>query len=86
MFTGKQIIQFNDNLYLLERIFRDKEGFPVEEFKEYYDCDTALRKEGKLYFCKLIEEAQVIENDGEIQLVEKEQEESTTPEEKRTEG
>lgn len=64
MFTGKQVIEFNGNLYQLVRIFREKNNFPIDEFKEYYNCDTTLRKEGKLYFCRLIQEAQVIENDS----------------------
>jgi hypothetical protein len=86
MVIGKQIISFNDNLYELVKTFQDKEGFPTTEFKEHYECDTLLKKEGILYFCNLIQEAQIIEDNEQIQLVEEKQEESTTPEEERTEG
>lgn len=89
MFIGTQVISFNDKLYQIIRAFRDREGFPVEECREYTNCDTTLKRDGMLYFCRFIEEAQIIENthtDGEIQLVEEEQKESTTPEEERTTG
>ena len=71
MILGTQILHYNNNLYQLIRVFNEKENFPIEEAKEYYNCDTVLRKEGKLYFCTLVEDAQVItEENGEIQLVE----------------
>ena len=35
--------------------------FPIAEAKEYYLSETVLRKEGILYICRIIEEAQVIE-------------------------
>ena len=28
----------------------------MEILKEYFNCDKLLRKQGKLYFCRLIEE------------------------------
>ena len=28
----------------------------MEDLKEYFLCDTLLRKQGLLYFCRLIEE------------------------------
>lgn len=56
-----ELINFNDNLFQLVRIFPDHPNFPVEEGKEYLRCDTVLRKEGRLYFCRKIEDAQVIE-------------------------
>lgn len=79
----RKIIAFNDNLYEIVKVLRDKENFPIEDFKAYYDCEMCLRKEGYLYFCQQIQELEVIEhtNNGEVQLVEKEQKESPTPEE-----
>ena len=61
MFIGTQVLTFNNNLYQLIRTFRDREGFPIEEGKEYYNCDTVLRKDGTLYFCRVIQEAQIVE-------------------------
>jgi hypothetical protein len=60
-FREKQIITFQGNLFVVYRTFRDYPNFPTEEAKEYYMCDTTLRKDGLLYFCRKIEEAQVIE-------------------------
>lgn len=60
-FREKQIVTFQGNLFIVYRTFRDHPNFPTEEAKEHYMCDTVLRKDGFLYFCRKIEEAQVIE-------------------------
>ena len=54
----KEIIHANDNLYQLIRvIIEDRLKNPdMEILKEYFLCDKVLRKQGKLYFCRLIEE------------------------------
>ena len=31
----------------------------MEILKKYFHCDTLLRKQDKLYFCKLIEEIEI---------------------------
>ena len=61
MSFNKQIISFNDKLYIVIRKFRDHPNFPTTEAKEYYLCDTVLKKDGILYICRIIEDAQVIE-------------------------
>lgn len=60
MFIGTQVISFNDSLYQLVKVLHDQPDIPIDDMKEYYNCNTTLRREGKLYFCRLIEEAQVI--------------------------
>jgi hypothetical protein len=80
MILGTEVISFSDNLFQVVRTFRSSESFPIDEVKEYYNCDTVLKREERLYICRKIEEAQVIEDES-IQLVEEEQKESTTPEE-----
>jgi len=45
----KEIISANGNLYQLIRVLR-------EDLKKYYHCDTLLRKQGELYFCRIIKE------------------------------
>jgi hypothetical protein len=84
----RKIIAFNDHLYEIVKVLKDKENFPIEDFKVYFDCEVCLRKEGYLYFCQQLQEIEVIEHtsNGEVQLVEKVQEESTTPKKKRTKG
>ena len=54
----KEIIHANDNLYQLIRvIIEDRLKNPdMEILKEYFLCDKVLRKQGKLYFCRLIKE------------------------------
>ena len=54
----KEIISANGNLYQLIRVLReDQLKNPImEDLKKYYNCDTLLRKQSLLYFCRLIEE------------------------------
>ena len=54
----KKIINANGNLYQLVRVLRENQlkNPNMEDLKEYFLCDTLLRKQGLLYFCRLIEE------------------------------
>ena len=54
----KEIISANGNLYQLIRVLReDQLKNPImEDLKKYYHCDTLLRKQGELYFCRIIKE------------------------------
>jgi hypothetical protein len=54
----KEIINANGNLYQLVRVLKENQlKNPImEDLKEYFLCDTLLRKQGLLYFCRLIEE------------------------------
>ncbi len=54
----KEIINANGNLYQLVRVIKESrlKNPDMEILKEYFHCDTLLRKQGKLYFCRLIEE------------------------------
>ena len=54
----KEIITANDNLYQLVRVLRENQlkNPNMEDLKEYFLCDTLLRKQGLLYFCRLIKE------------------------------
>ena len=54
----KEIINANGNLYQLVRILKENQlKNPImEDLKEYFLCDTLLRKQGLLYFCRLIKE------------------------------
>ena len=54
----KEIIQANGNLYQLIRVITESrlKNPDMEDLKKYFRCDTLLRKQGKLYFCRLIEE------------------------------
>ena len=54
----KEIINANGNLYQLIRVLQEDQlkNPNMEDLKEYFLCDTVLRKQGLLYFCRLIEE------------------------------
>ena len=54
----KQIITANNNLYQLIRVLKENQlkNPNMEDLKEYFLCDTLLRKQGLLYFCRIIEE------------------------------
>ena len=53
-----EIINANNNLYQLVRVLKENQlkNPNVEDLKKYFHCDTLLRKQGKLYFCRLIKE------------------------------
>ena len=54
----KEIIYANDNAYQIIRVLRENQlrNPNMEDLKEYFVCDTLLRKQGLLYFCRLIKE------------------------------
>ena len=54
----KEIIYANDNLYQLVRVLKENQlkNPDTEILREYFLCDKVLRKQGLLYFCRLIEE------------------------------
>ena len=58
----KEIINANGNLYQLVRVLKESQlkNPNMEDLKRYFYCDTLLRKQGLLYFCRLIKE---IENE-----------------------
>ena len=54
----KEIIYTNDKAYQLVRVLKEDQlkNPDMEILKEYFLCDKLLRKQGKLYFCRLIED------------------------------
>ena len=60
----KEIIKANDNLYQLVRVLKENElkNPNMEDLKKYFLCDTLLRKQGLLYFCRLIEDVEYEES------------------------
>ena len=54
----KEIIYANDKAYQLVRVLKEDrlKNPDMETLKEYFLCDKVLRKQGRLYFCRLIEE------------------------------
>ena len=60
----KQIIYSNDKAYQLVRVLKENslKNPDISVLKQLFHCDTLLRKQGLLYFCRLIEEAEIITN------------------------
>lgn len=59
----KQVINFQDTLYIIKRTIKEefiKEEF-VQEYKDYINADSVLKREGVYYFVSKIEESQIIE-------------------------
>ena len=60
----KQIIYSNNKAYQLVRVLKENslKNPDTSVLKQLFHCDTLLRKQGLLYFCRLIEEAKIITN------------------------
>ena len=52
----KDIIEFGDRKFLLYRSIREFEEIDVNLLKEYWRCDTVLKKENIFHFCNEIKE------------------------------
>ena len=54
----KEIIYTKDKAYQIIRVIRESrlKNPDMEILKQYFNCDKLLRNQGKLYFCRLIEE------------------------------
>ena len=60
----KEIIYANNKVYQLVRMIREDrlKNPDMEILREYFNCDKVLRKQGRLYFCRLIKEVEIITN------------------------
>ena len=60
----KEIIYANNKVYQLVRVITESrlKNPDMEILKQYFNCDKLLRKQGGLYFCRLIEEVEIITN------------------------
>ena len=56
----KEIIYTNDKAYQLVRVLKEDQLKDPDTslLKKWFMCDTLLRNQGKLYFCRLIEEVE----------------------------
>ena len=54
----KQIIYNGDKAYQLVRVLKEDslKNPDISVLKQLFHCDTLLKKQGLLYFCRLIEE------------------------------
>lgn len=62
-------IQLGDRLFTLYRQIRETPKINTEILKQYWHCDTVLKKEGMLYFCNEIPEVEfeeIEENENQL--------------------
>ena len=59
---GFELIKVGGSLYTVERKIPEHTGIDTNLFKGYTNTTNVFRKDGLYYFCRLIEEAQVIED------------------------
>ena len=52
----REIIEFGDRKFLLYRTIREFEKLEPNILKEYWYCDTVLKKEDIYYFCNEIKD------------------------------
>jgi len=66
----KEIIYTKDKAYQLVRVIPENQlkNPNMEDLKKFFHCDTLLRKQGLLYFCRLIEDIEFEEISDNIEL------------------
>jgi len=52
----REIIEFGDRKFLLYRTIREFEKLEPNILKDYWHCDTILKKENIYYFCNEIKD------------------------------
>jgi hypothetical protein len=64
--TMKKIIYNGDKAYQLVRVLKEDQLKDPDTslLKKWFMCDTLLRNQGKLYFCRLIEEIEYEESNN----------------------
>lgn len=58
-----EFIRYQDNLYDVIRKYPEgklKQG-KIDDFRQFLSCDIALKKEGVIYFCVKIQDAEIVQ-------------------------
>ena len=58
-----QFIEFQGRLMVLKRTIKEstlKPGSDLNILKEWFHCDTLLRKDGVFYFCNSVTDAEIL--------------------------
>jgi hypothetical protein len=64
---GFELIKVGDDLYTVERKIPEYTGIDTNLFKGYTNTTNVFRRNGLYYFCRLIEEAEIITEElGEV--------------------
>jgi hypothetical protein len=59
----REFIRYQDNMYDVIRKYTESKvkSDKTDDLRQHLSCDVTLRRDGMLYFCRKIEEAQIIE-------------------------
>jgi hypothetical protein len=57
-----QIIKINDELFLVKRIAGEHYGRFAHLWNELSPTNKVFKKDNQMYFCEVIEEANIVEN------------------------
>lgn len=57
---SRNFVRLPDKLVEVKRHFPEESCKDIEAIKEWLDADTLLRKDGQLYFCSEVPQAEII--------------------------
>ena len=60
---GFELIKVGDDLYTVERKIPEHTGIDTNLFKGYTNTTNVFRKDGLFWFCRLVEEAVIVEDE-----------------------
>lgn len=61
---SRTFLTVENDMFEVFRVLSDRPQDEVEEWKKFLGADRVFRKEGKLYFCSMVEEATIIEENN----------------------
>ena len=61
MFKGQQVVDFNNEKFIVIASFKEPETEILDRIKLKYLFDTMLRKDGIMYLCQKIDDAEILE-------------------------
>ena len=59
--TSRSFLSVGDDLFEVKRVFDEHRVNDTEGVKEWLGVDRIFRKDGKLFYCSMIQEAEVLE-------------------------
>ena len=71
---NRQLLSINDELYLIKKIIRQEEVKDIEPIKTSLLASHVFKKDEMLYFCDIIPNLEIIEQENQLQEQEKQQE------------
>lgn len=58
-----EFIKYQENLYDIFRKYSESKVKPdkIDDLRQHLSCDITLKKDGVLFFCKKIQDAEIVE-------------------------